>query len=391
MNNIEKILILDSNQRSALAATRSLGKAGLFIICADETNMTLAGSSRYTNKNITYPSPYFEQRKFIETLVVAIESLGIRYLLPMTDITAQLVLEMKSRFHNVIVLLPDYQSYMSVSDKYHLLEISLENDIPIPKTIFVESLEKLNLDINNLNYPVVVKPGRSIVLSDGKYTKTTVKYANTKAQLINVIDEYSCLEEARFLIQEYVEGYGEGLFVLCKEGEIIHYFSHKRLREKPPSGGVSVLSESIETREDILEIAKKILGPLKWNGVAMVEFKVTKDNQPYLMEVNGRFWGSLQLAIDSGVDFPFLLYKQFKTNEKLIPACEYKKGIQLRWLLGDVDNLIITLKSRELKWAKKLKSIFKFLKLYKRNQFYEVNRINDLKPAVYELLNYFKF
>jgi hypothetical protein len=36
----------------------------------------------------------------------------------------------------------------------------------------------------------------------------------------------------------------------------------------------------------------------------MVEFKDDGVNPPCLMEINGRFWGSLQLAIDAGVDFP---------------------------------------------------------------------------------------
>ncbi len=40
----------------------------------------------------------------------------------------------------------------------------------------------------------------------------------------------------------------------------------------------------------------------------MVEFKAdARTGTPYLMEINGRFWGSLQLAIDAGVDFPAIL------------------------------------------------------------------------------------
>jgi predicted ATP-grasp superfamily ATP-dependent carboligase len=51
-----------------------------------------------------------------------------------------------------------------------------------------------------------------------------------------------------------------------------------------------------------------LLGQFDWQGVAMVEFKVEANTgTPYLLEVNGRFWGSLQLAIDAGVDFPALL------------------------------------------------------------------------------------
>jgi len=390
MKNQEKILILDANQRSALAATRSLGQKDLLVVCADESKKTLAGASKYASDNITYPSPYTEQDKFIDQLISSIKSMDIRYLLPMTDITSELALKNKSRLCDVNILLPDYQSYMFVSDKYQLLEMSLKEDIPIPKTLFIKNQDELLLNIDNINYPVVVKPNRSIIMVDGKYNKTTVKYVNSKDELLNIINKYSWFRKTRFLVQEYVEGHGEGLFALFNEGEIVQYFSHKRLREKPPSGGVSVLSESIETRNEIIDIAKKILGPIKFNGVAMVEFKITKDNKPYLMEVNGRFWGSLQLSVDSGVDFPFLLYSQFSSNDGSITRCAYKKGIQLRWLLGDIDNLIIILKDSDISCSKKIKSIKEFLKLYRAKQYYEVNRLSDIMPAIHELFKYFK-
>ena len=43
-----RVLILDADQRSALAATRSLGKRGVVVIAGDERMRTLAGASRDT-------------------------------------------------------------------------------------------------------------------------------------------------------------------------------------------------------------------------------------------------------------------------------------------------------------------------------------------------------
>src|SRR5206468_12795896 len=75
------------------------------------------------------------------------------------------------------------------------------------------------------------------------------------------------------------------------------------------TGSGSSLRESTPPPPDMAEAARTLLEALQWHGVAMVEFKRdARDGLPRLMEINGRFWNSLPLAIASGVDFPFLLY-----------------------------------------------------------------------------------
>ena len=115
----------------------------------------------------------------------------------------------------------------------------------------------------------------------------------------------------RPMVQECLPPGGEALGV----GVLMNFaseskaaFAYRRLREYPITGGPSTLRESI--RDDALVgIAERLLSLLGWVGVAMVEFKVDpRDGRPKLLEVNPRFWGSLQHAIACGVDFPFLLY-----------------------------------------------------------------------------------
>jgi predicted ATP-grasp superfamily ATP-dependent carboligase len=81
---------------------------------------------------------------------------------------------------------------------------------------------------------------------------------------------------------------------------------HRRLRETPPSGGPSSCAVSI-FENDLKSAGIKLLDHLQWHGVAMAEFKRdAKSSQLYLLEINPKFWGSLDLALDSGVDFPAL-------------------------------------------------------------------------------------
>jgi hypothetical protein len=107
---------------------------------------------------------------------------------------------------------------------------------------------------------------------------------------------------------------------------------------------VSVLRESVALRDDVRACSEALLGHLGWSGVAMVEFKEDRaSGTPYLMEINGRFWGSLQLAVDAGVDFPRLLLDRWEAQRDVetLPALpEYRLGVRSRWLWGDVDHLM---------------------------------------------------
>lgn len=76
----------------------------------------------------------------------------------------------------------------------------------------------------------------------------------------------------------------------------------------------------------------------------MIEYKLDEATEtPYLMEVNGRFWGSLQLAIDAGVDFPSLLLAASR-GLAYQPVHDYRTGVRLRWWWGDVDHLVARLR-----------------------------------------------
>ncbi|MFN2491860.1 MAG: ATP-grasp domain-containing protein, partial [Pyrinomonadaceae bacterium] len=102
-------------------------------------------------------------------------------------------------------------------------------------------------------------------------------------------------------------------------------------------GSGSSLRRSVPLDPRLIEPAVRLLSKLRWHGPAMVEFKDDGVDPPCLMEINGRFWGSLQLAIDAGVDFPCLWVSLLKGIE-MECVTKYTEGIVLRWLLGDVKR-----------------------------------------------------
>jgi predicted ATP-grasp superfamily ATP-dependent carboligase len=118
------------------------------------------------------------------------------------------------------------------------------------------------------------------------------------------------------------------------------------VREIPPSGGVSVCRESIAPPPSLVIAGTRLLEALDWQGVAMVECKYDpRSDRYYVMEINPRFWGSLQLAIDAGVDFPALLVA-CALGDLPAPVTTYRVGVRSRWGWGELDYLYLRSKLR---------------------------------------------
>jgi predicted ATP-grasp superfamily ATP-dependent carboligase len=106
------------------------------------------------------------------------------------------------------------------------------------------------------------------------------------------------------------------------------------------------------------------------------------------MEINTRFWGSLQLAIDAGIDFPWLLYR-LACGEQVETGTQYRTGIRLRWLLGDLDSLYLTLRDKKTyDWAARSRAIIRFVTPSFFRTRHEVFRWDDPGPFWFEIKKY---
>jgi predicted ATP-grasp superfamily ATP-dependent carboligase len=390
-----QVLITDGNQRSTLAVTRSLGRRGIGVLVGEENKTSLASSSRYCSTHITYPSAYKDSRRFCHFLLEFLQRGSVDMVIPMTDVTTYLMtLEGKKFEQYAKFVTPSFDIFDFISNKWAVLKHAEEIGIPIPKTFFIEGTGELVEILDRLSYPVVVKAARSWVIRGNGWLRTSVNYAGSEQELLRLYrkDEYVRYPS---LVQERVIGPGMGLFVLFNHGELVAVFSHKRLREKPPSGGVSVLRESIPVDASLKEYAVKLLQPLGWHGVAMMEYKLDqRTGRPVLIEVNGRFWGSLELAIKSGVDFPYLLYQLGIGSAVEVPRT-YQIGVKSRWLLGDLDHLLLRLIKKEQHlnltegFPSRIKTLLQFMKFYETGLNDKILALKDPGPFLYEASHYF--
>lgn len=383
-----RILVLDGNQRAALASVRSLGSKGLWVAVGETSPTSLAGLSRFCSKRLSYANPFSSPRQFFENILLQIDELGITFLLPVTEATTYVLLKFRSELpESVILPLPASEAVEKVANKNKLFALAREHQVPIPETLeFTGAEEGLNALHAVTLFPVVLKPFKSKILLDETIISSQVIVAKSREEAQSALQSNSFFRFP-FTLQSFIKGSGQGVFALFDHGKPVCYFAHRRLREKPPGGGVSVLSESAPVNDALKASAEKLLHSVEWHGVAMVEFRVAQDGTGYLMEINPRFWGSLQLAIDSGVDFPWLLFL-VSTGEAL-PEIHWRHR-RVRWLLGDLDRLYLVMKSPASVYSvtEKLLEVIRFLKPGVRTR-HEVNRWHDLGPFWFELKQYF--
>lgn len=388
------ILITDGDNRASLALTRALGERHRVTV-GSAHHPSLASVSRFCHDAFTYPNPARQEESFLGVLEDTVRERKIDVLIPVTDITAFVVAEHRQRFEPACRLpLPPLATLRLGADKAAIVRLADGIGVPVPKSMYVEHPGDPLPALHAVPFPLVVKPARSRVRTAKGWVSTAVSYARDRNDLVAMLEALPA-EAYPILLQERVPGEGMGIFACYDRGRCIALFSHRRIREKPPSGGVSVLRESVALPPDASRYATQLLDHLRWHGVAMVEFKRdARDGVPRLMEINGRFWGSLQLAIDAGLDFPGLLLGIGNGISPQSPP--YRVGVRSRWLWGDMDALLMTLFKREEReklpadQRSRLRALARFCHFFEPDTRLEILRRDDLRPWLLETVRWFR-
>ena len=330
-----RVLVLGDDNRSGLAVVRSLGRAGLEVWLGTEVADSVVPLSRYVRKTILLPGTAFRVEAWVETLRALLEREEFDLVVPTSDnalvpiATRRDVFEPLARF-----AIPDAAGFEGSYSKEKTMAIARRVGVPIPPTVAIDSLAGLAALRGNSDFPfpLVLKPVSSKIWSGGRRFDLKVRGARDEAELEALAAEM--LRVTPILVQARVPGVGVGQEFLASEGRIVDAFQHERVHE-PLAGGGSSYRKSVPVDERILESSRRLLAELRWTGVAMVEYKQDPRTGQYaLMEINGRFWGSLPLAVAAGVDFPHRLYLLL-TGGSLPGARPYRLGVHGRNLGKD--------------------------------------------------------
>jgi protein-tyrosine-phosphatase/predicted ATP-grasp superfamily ATP-dependent carboligase len=333
---IRPVLLLNAVSHVVVAVARSLTRRGIDVAYADIRGNGKAPASRAIKHFIQLPDFETCPEFFREALAEAIKKYEFDMLIPCSDPGLVAALDhydwLCSRLH---VGCPEPAIVRRVLDKSQTLDLAVQCGIAVPERFQIRDIDALEHLCPDIRFPLIAKP----------LTKEDETRHTFKMRYFRVLEE---LRDAfilnpdfgtNHLLQEYCTGEGVGVELLLHHGEPVAAFQHRRLKELPISGGGSVtcISEPVNTL--LFEQSVKLLRQLGWEGVAMVEFKRDiRSNRAVLMEVNGRYWGSLPLAIRAGIDFP--LYEwQLAHGEEPRPPSEYPVGMRFRWLAGDIRRI----------------------------------------------------
>lgn len=326
-------IVTDGLWRKSLSAIRSLGKAGFHVTVMGESWFTTGFWSRFARKKVLAPTAARDAEAFGQALLRTLKSRPGSVLLPMEDATLAWISSRRSEVESLCrVLLPPEESLKIAQDKGETLRIAEELGLPCPGTWrpasageFADRIAALEVEGKSF----AVKP-RSGSGSAGVAYGGPGGASRPRTEWLRHWEAHGAM-----LVQERIPATGRGLGVSLlfdANSQCIAAFAHERLEQYPLSGGPSTDRRSV-LEPELVDQSIRLLRKLRWRGIAMVEWKADpRDGKPKLMEINPRFWGSLELAVRSGINFPALYARAALGLPQGLQA-RYPNGVRCRWMI----------------------------------------------------------
>lgn len=382
-----QVLVLGRDIRAFLSVIRSLGRASLDVHVGMCPSDDLALKSRYIKHVHDIPDYDSAPEAWLDTVIELSRRHQFDLIIPTHDesaIPVQIHQDRLRKYARVYSLAPEVFDVAFDKIKSSLLVESLGIRIARQISVTLSSLESGLPD--GFDFPIVIKPSSSYV-SEDLANRREVVVASNAAQLNDILPKLKGWDVA--LLQDHFSGVGAGVEVLVENGRILYAFQHVRVHE-PRGGGASSYRKSVFPIDPTLYAAtEKLMANIGYTGVAMVEYKINPVSGDWIfIEINGRFWGSLPLAIASGADFPRMLYELLVDGTVNLPPPPrgevYCRNIK-RDLYWAIDNLKDRLSERPSKYSIPLPQVLReYWRLITCREHVDSFARDDPSPAIRE-------
>jgi len=324
---MNRVLLVNANNNVALTVTRALGRRGVPVVGVGWDDGGVGMASRYLVGRF-WLDDY--QALTAEVLLRTLKESDARYVMAMGE-------DVLTHLNSLRALMPPYIKFLfpeasvlaRAIDKSLTIRYARAVGIDCPTTFVVLTAADIDRAAAAASYPAVLKFPRSTGVELPAALRFGYRYVWSADELRGCLARYA--KYGVFpLVQEYVPGRGLGVELCMSAGQVACAFQHERIHELPISGGPAVYRRSVPLEPALFEQAVALLRAMEWEGVAMVEFRRDSGHKRnVLMEVNGRFWGSLPLAVAAGANFPHVLYRTMGEGERVTPT-PYRIGVAMR-------------------------------------------------------------
>lgn len=276
---------------------------------------------------------------------------------------------------NIIVPFPHFDTLIRAHDKEICLKIAEELSLKTPKTYYHEELGDL-LEAD-LQYPLIIKARRNSGIEKGFARVENEKELITEYHRISSQSgDSKIIDFTRPIVQEFIRGkiYDANFFL--DTGQVKGFIFQERVECVRENIGPGIHNRTINgaLKEQAFTYGKSLLNAIGWQGSCMVELILDENENAFkLVEINPKLWGTLELSIKAGIDFPLDMIRSYYFGENVQPR-DYEE-IDFYWLFHYIKTYNKTGKRGICK------SLLKIL-LTKENEF----NLFDLKPEIPRIL-----
>lgn len=333
-------IVIGMENAIALTVVRELGEHGVPVHGVARDATSIATTSRHCTGWSQRPSG-----PIADWLPGLIERTGARAVFAVSETDLLQLAALPPTMGDCHILTPRPEPLARVLDKHQTITVAAKAGLRVPQTWQPLGHEDFAARAATMRYPLVAKwanpPEIMAALEQAGLEWIKTDYVHDPDQLLALLARYAPIGRWP-LIQQYCPGVGLGQMLYIHDGRATLRFQHRRLHEWPPEGGVSTLcrAEAPDVHAAQMALSERLLHALGWDGQAMVEYRYDAPNDHYwLMEVNGRFWGSLPLARHCGADFAWEAYRR-RVLGRTDPAPASRHTLRARYMVPESKRLV---------------------------------------------------
>jgi predicted ATP-grasp superfamily ATP-dependent carboligase len=373
------LIIPDYPGQQVISGIRALSREGDTCELAWKiTSLDKIFKSKHISQYHQIPPASTDPNAYINELVELCKNHNYDGLIPFGNYAYYAIVNFADHLKELVrFLVPSKKAFQIAHDKSKTIQFCKKIGIHVPYTYTDFERDDLATIAKEVKFPIVIK-ARS-----GTGVKMGLRYANTAQELFEKFDEITSFESKSLaesyrspLIQEFIPGYIHDVCSVSFKGKVLNILTQVRQLMYPITGGVGAINYTTHN-DDLIKTSRMLLEALDWNGPTQIEYKYDpRDGKYKLIEINPKLWGTLDLSIKTGMNFPgmirdILLDKKvakntYPTGVRYI--FHYSQASYARWQLVREFGLGA------------LKSQKKFMKTYHDFDY------KDMLPDIYRML-----